>query len=248
LQRFVQDLHGLSEDELRIELRMWLRMPLEVMKICDATSLFHALNRASVALGYNFRQIVFELHSLLPLWKGVESRSGVGSEISATSCIRYLLAELLPKYAIKSILDAGCGDFYWARRMDWSAIRYTGVDIVSDIITDNQQKFSSPTVTFLCADITQDDLPTADAILCRDCLFHFSSGDVIDAIKNFKRTGARYLITSTFQGLMANRAISTGDFHPINLQLAPYSFSAPLEFIPDAPLAKSLGFWKLSDI
>ena len=244
----VQELQDLPEDELRGELRSWLHLPLEITKIHSGTSLFRAVNEASTALGFNCRQVIFELHSVLPIWKGTESRSGIGSELSSTLYVRHLLPGLLSKYAVKSVLDAGCGDFNWARGMDWNSVQYTGVDIVSEIISDNRKKFSSATVRFVCADITQDNMPKVEAILCRDCLFHFSPEDVINAVINFKRAGARYLLTSTFQSLRKNRSIPTGDFHPINLQLAPYNFPVPLESIPDSPLEKSLALWRLSEI
>jgi SAM-dependent methyltransferase len=247
-RRFIQDLQRLSEDELRIQLRLWLPIPMQMINIYNGTSVIRAINQASINLGYNFREIIFELHSLLPIWSSTESRSGIGSELNSTSFVRYLLPQLLSKYMVERLLDAGCGDFYWARRMDWTTTQYTGVDIVPDVIAENKQRFSSPTVTFLCADIIQDDLPRATAILCRDCLFHFSPQDIVATVRNFKRTGARYLLTSTFQGLIENRTIVTGDFHPINLQLAPYGLPAPLECIPDAPLEKSLGIWRLNDI
>lgn len=269
-------LQDLPEDELRKLLSEWLQVIAGLVGSMvkthgakgDYDLLFHALHESCDELGYNYIQVVFELHSLLPFWSATESRSGIGSGLEQTVLIRSSLPKLLSKYHIRTLLDAGCGDFHWARYVELGSVRYIGVDIVADMITTNLREFSSANIEFLCADITRDKLPEATAILCRDCLFHLSFEDVTKAITNFKNTGAQYLFTSTFPGLRENQSIPTGHFHPINLQIAPYDFPGPLELVPDAPvvvhsdrwmaldslgcchppLNKSLGIWKFSDI
>jgi SAM-dependent methyltransferase len=251
-----ENLQDLPEDQLRKLLSEWLQVIAGIVSCMvkthgakgDYDLLFRALHESCDELGYPYMQVVFELHSLLPFWSATESRSGIGSGLEQTALIRSSLPNLLSKYHVQTLLDAGCGDFHWARNVELASLRYIGVDIVADIIATNLREFSSANIGFLCGDITQDELPEATAILCRDCLFHLSFEDVAKAITNFKKTGAQYLFTSTFPGLRENQPIPTGHFHPINFEIAPYDFPEPLELVPDAPLNKSLGVWKFSDI
>ena len=57
------------------------------------------------------------------------------------------------------------------------------------------------------ADITGDALPRCDAILCRDCLVHLSFANIARAVANFARSGAAWLITTTFPEWQANRRL-----------------------------------------
>jgi hypothetical protein len=43
-----------------------------------------------------------------------------------------------------------------------------------------------------------DALPPCGAILCRDCLVHLSFGNIERAVANFRRSGAVWLIATTF--------------------------------------------------
>jgi len=51
------------------------------------------------------------------LWNNEESPSGGGSTVRRTIKIRHLLPGLLRLYNIKSICDAGCGDFNWMQHL-----------------------------------------------------------------------------------------------------------------------------------
>ena len=88
----------------------------------------------------------------------------------------------------------------------------------------------SGTLTFLNVDVTSDDLPEADVVLCRDCLVHLSSTDIFAALRNFRRSGSTYLLTTTYPGLLShNRNIVTGMWRPVDLQLPPFGFPAPFK-------------------
>ena len=103
--------------------------------------------------------------------------------------------------------------------------------------------------------MTNDFLPHCDLIFCRDCLVHFSFEEIFAAIRNFYDSGAEYLLTTTFPNRLSNYDIQTGDWRPLNFQLAPFNFPAPLRVINEHCTEgngkfadKSLGLWKISDI
>ena len=53
-----------------------------------------------------------------------------------------------------------------------------GADVVPELVAANQARHASPRRAFLRLDLTRDALPAADAVLCRDCLVHFSFAGV----------------------------------------------------------------------
>jgi len=188
------------------------------------------------------------------LWQSNESASGRGSELECTAIIRSKLPELLQEFNITSILDAPCGDFNWMRHVPLAQTTYTGVDVVSSLVEQNQQQYGSDTRQFKVADITKDSLPYADLIICRDCLVHLSSWSISQALKQFQQSGAKYLLTTTYPATVINHDSPTGSWRALNVSLPPFNFPTPLELLPDPSddtqqnPDKALGLWRLSDI
>lgn len=183
------------------------------------------------------------------LWGDPESVSGRGSTRARTSQIRSALPELLRSIGAQSLLDAACGDFNWMRVVDLGEIRYTGVDLVTELINRNRQLYGGPGKNFVVADVTRDPLVYSDAILCRDCFIHLSFRDIQRTLTNFKESGSQFLLATTHVNVLENRDVYTGGWRSVNLQIAPFNFPQPLELlVEDAELGKCLGLWKLSDI
>ena len=183
------------------------------------------------------------------LWGDTESVSGRGSTVARTANIRDALPQLLQRIGAQSLLDAACGDFNWMRLIDLGEIQYTGVDVVPELIRRNRERYSGAKKTFEVADVTSDPLPTADAILCRDCFIHLSYKDIHRTLANLKRSGAQFLLATTHVNILKNTDVKTGAWRNVNLQLAPLFFPAPIELlVEDAELGKCLGIWKLSDL
>ena len=185
------------------------------------------------------------------LWGAETSVSGLGSEANATAALARQLPLLLRKLAVKTLLDAPCGDAGWIAGIDLRGIRYVGIDIVDALVVENTARHHA-LGTFLAGDITQDPLPAADAILCRDCLVHLSFANIIDAVANFRRTGARWLITTTFPELECNNDCEDGDWRALNLEKAPFCWRPPIELLNEQCdeagggwRDKSLGVWDL---
>lgn len=189
------------------------------------------------------------------LWGDPESVSGPGSGVTRTAAFRDQLSALLEEINARSLLDAGCGDFNWMKEAEPDLDHYFGVDVVSELIADNQRKYRDPRRNFIELDITKDELPRVDVILCRDCLVHFSFADAIAAIRNFKRSESTYLLTTTFIRFPQNVAIQTGEWRQINLEIAPFNFPKPLRMIDERCTHtggvfadKHLALWRLDDI
>lgn len=187
-------------------------------------------------------------------WDG-QSYSGPGSSLRSTSTLRELLPSILKALNVKTLLDAGCGDFNWMKELELPVDYYVGVDIVSDLIQKNRELFSSERYLFFCVDIVRDLLPQVDVILCRDCLAHLSYEDITKTIQNFKKTGSRYLLATDYSRTKENVDIRTGSFYAINLRIAPYNFPEPLMMFIECSaeanmynLGKRLCLWSLDDI
>jgi hypothetical protein len=152
-------------------------------------------------------------------------------------------------------LDAGCGDFNWLKEVDLDLDSYTGVDVVEDLVNELRRKYSNERRRFLNRDIISDRLSQVDLILCRDCLVHLSFSQIFAALRNFKRSNSKYLLTTTFTRFADNADIPIGEWRPINLQEPPFSLPAPLNLIDEKRgdpggdhSDKHLGLWELKDV
>ncbi|MFL5386798.1 MAG: methyltransferase domain-containing protein [Longimicrobiaceae bacterium] len=181
-----------------------------------------------------------------------ESVSGPGSSLAQTRELRAALPVLLAELGVRSLLDAGCGDHNWMKELVLDGVEYVGVDVQRDQVDENRRRHGGSGRRFEAADILGGALPAADLIFCRDCLVHLSHAEVVLALRNFKRSGARWLLTTTFTRPRPNHDTSLGRWRPLNLQLAPFGFPAPLRVIVEgcsedggAWPDKSLALWSL---
>ena len=187
------------------------------------------------------------------LWGAAESVSGLGSEIDATATLRAGLPALLKRLGATSLLDAPCGDAGWIASVDLG-VRVVGIDIVPDLIEALRARAARGEIKgdYHLADITADDLPSCDAILCRDCLVHLSFANIARAVQNFRRSGAAWLITTTFPEWQQNLDCEDGDWRALNFARAPFDWGAPADLVNENCMEagggwrdKSLGVWRL---
>jgi SAM-dependent methyltransferase len=110
-----------------------------------------------------------------------ETRSGPGSYLARTNASRAFLADVLQRYEVRSMLDAGCGDVNWqGHTRGINEIEYFGIDIVPQMIADNTRRLGGPgrRMSFAVKDVVKDDLGGPyDLVLCRDTLFHLPLWD-----------------------------------------------------------------------
>jgi hypothetical protein len=184
---------------------------------------------------------------------GDESLSGPGSSLAQTVELRQRLPLLLEQLRIRSLLDAPCGDFNWMRSVRLEIDACVGVDFLEELVTENQRRDGTPSRTFRRLDLRADPLPAMDAVLCRDCLVQMSFTDALAVLRNFKRSNARYLLTTTFPGRQENLDTSRCQWRPLNLELPPFGFPPPLRTITEkcseaggAYQDKTLAVWALS--
>ena len=167
------------------------------------------------------------------LWQDAESRSGPGSTRERGADFIDDLVALLRSIDCKVLLDAPCGDFNWISPAAAAVDRYIGVDIVPELVAGLHKEYGDAARQFLTADLTRARLPTADVILCRDGLVHFSFDDIQRAIENFKRSGSRYLLSTTFIARGANEDIQTGAWRPLALEAPPFNFPPPTAMVDE---------------
>ena len=184
----------------------------------------------------------------------LESASGSGSTLKATEKIRQEIPILFGQLRIRSMVDAPCGDFNWMKEVPLTIEQYYGFDIGPELIQMNNKNHGNSIRKFMIIDITKDELPEVDMVFCRDCLVHLSFDNIISVIRNFKKSGSTYLLTTTFPNIKKNKNIITGDWRPINLEQSPFNFPKPLDLINEhywednKKTGKSIGLWRLEDI
>lgn len=188
-------------------------------------------------------------------WGGCDSFSGTGSDLHQTRIIARQIPALLSELRVTKMLDAPCGDFHWMSRVQLNGVDYIGADIVDNLTVANREQYERPGVRFRTLNLIDDRLPRVDLILCRDCLVHLPYADIFSALDNIVRSGATYLLTTTFPARNENRDILTGDWRPLNLEAAPFSLPAPLRIIREGCTEgdgyyadKSLALWRVDHL
>jgi hypothetical protein len=188
-------------------------------------------------------------------WGSAVTFSGTGSDLAQTAEIRRQLPSLITELQCRTLLDVPCGDYYWMSHVELDVDQYFGADIVSALVDANQAGFGDDEHTFVVLDLMGDELPRADIVFCRDCLVHLSYVDASSALRNIRSSGATYLLTTTFTGRDRNHDITTGTWRPINLELPPFDFPAPMRLVDegcteaDGQFAdKQLGLWRVADL
>lgn len=209
------------------------------------------LRRALLALNPRRRmRAAFTQHYRLRGWQEPETVSGRGSTLLRTARIRQALPALFAELGIRSVLDAGCGDFHWFQTLEVELDSYVGTEVVEELAAINQASYETARRRFLCLDLTRDPLPRVDLILCRDCLVHLKNRHVQAALRNFRRSRSTYLLATTFTGDHPNADAPLGGWRPLNLERPPFSLGPPLRLISERDtvedvdyLDKSLGLW-----
>jgi len=120
--------------------------------------------------------------------------SGHGSSPAYTERFRDFLHAFMRAHDIQSIVDVGCGDWQWARFVDWGDRSYRGFDIVPALVERLRSTFGRPNRTFEV--ITNPETfvpPQADLLICKDVLQHLSNEDVRSMLARFGPT-ARHIL------------------------------------------------------
>lgn len=196
------------------------------------------------------------------LWGGDVSKSGPGSDLEQTRVIRNAIIEVIKKYNIKTMIDAPCGDFYWMKEVvknpECTLESYTGIDIVEDLIKKNNEQYGNAHINFISLNLAKQKIPKADLILTRDCFIHLSFGNIFNILKNHQKSGAVYVLISTYV-YPHRKNVDVDGFYihgrVLNMQKFPFNFPNPILLINEecteakgACADKSLALWKSEDL
>lgn len=153
-----------------------------------------------------------------------EGHSGSGSTLANTKVYRAFLQDFLKTNNIKSVVDIGCGDWEFSKKINWAGINYTGYDVVQSVIRKNRKRFGSPSIKFVHADAVFLNIPKADLLICKDVLQHLPNADIqvmIGQLHKFKHC----LITNDVHPIHLtshNHDINRGGYHFVDLANEPF--------------------------
>jgi hypothetical protein len=150
----------------------------------------------------------------------------------------------LIKDAIRRLVDIPCGDLNWM--MDSyitdSLPFYLSLDIVNDVIDINQKRFAHhknklfqfwdaaecEIPKFINHDDTNQEEPvlttTFDLVHVRDVVQHLPLDKGVALFCNIFKSGAKYLMTTTYPSVTSNDSIEPGMWYKNNIKLPPFSF------------------------
>jgi SAM-dependent methyltransferase len=147
--------------------------------------------------------------------------SGTGSTLEITREYRAYVEEFMKTHAVRSVVDAGCGDWNFSSAMDWGGVSYLGIDIASDIVAANRKKYERDNVRFQVGDITEE-LPAADLLISKDVLQHLSNGLVQKFIENNLKKGKYKWVILTNDRGRGNPDVRPGGYRAIDLAASPF--------------------------
>jgi hypothetical protein len=183
-----------------------------------------------------------------------ETACGAGSTMVATKNLRATLPVLLRRLGISSMVDAPCGDFNWMAATNLAGIDYTGCDSSADHIATahikaEQRKRRARSVRFIEMDIVTGELPQADLLFCRDFLQHLPNDMALAALRNFVRSGSKWLLITSHQCRRTDDIADAGQFRPLNLKNPPWLFPKSRAKIQDPPETRRwMMLWAMKDV
>ncbi|WP_298539690.1 class I SAM-dependent methyltransferase [uncultured Aquimarina sp.] len=135
-----------------------------------------------------------------------------------------------------TVCDLGCGDFNVGKELVKHTKKYIAVDIVSDLISYNKEKFTEENLEFHCLDISTDTLPSGDCALLRQVLQHLSNTEVQQVLN--KLTDFRYIILTEHvpegefepnKEIISGQGIRLKKQSGLNLLASPFNFKVKEE-------------------
>jgi SAM-dependent methyltransferase len=185
--------------------------------------------------------MVFDHIYTFNLWA---AGSGHGSTEENTREYRWFLENFLKSNYIKSVLDIGCGDWQFSRHIDWTGIEYLGVD-VSAVVLANTKTFTRPGIEFRELNAVTNPLPSADLLVAKDVLQHWSNADILGFLPKLM-SFRMALITNGFHptGMTSvNLDIKPGRWRPVDLRRPPFSLPGSYVYWFDGGEPKYVFLW-----
>jgi trans-aconitate methyltransferase len=173
---------------------------------------------------FNDRVETFSKIYAQDIWNG---GSGPGSTPEATVPYRELIQKHINSSHVSKVVDLGCGDWQFSQFLDWSNVKYLGVDIVENVIQENRRRFEAKNIEFIKSDLV-DFIPSeCDLIISKDVLQHLSNSSIKKIFKNLRGTKAQIIVTNDviLDSTLRNSDTRDGGYRPLDLSLPPFQFS-----------------------
>lgn len=150
--------------------------------------------------------------------------SGEGSLPEITKPYREFLQQFLRDKNIQSVVDIGCGDWQSSRLIDWTGIKYLGLDVVPEVVEKNKRDFTSKNISFTVSDTTYETPPPTDLVIIKDVLQHWPNNVIqkfLTTLKNY-----RYALITNDVDERTNVDIAFGEHRAIDITAPPFNFPA----------------------
>jgi len=113
-------------------------------------------------------------------------RSGGGSSPENTVEYREFLSNFIEENKIKTVYDFGCGDWSFSRLIDWSNVKYTGIEIVESVVNDLKQ-YEDTNIRFVFLnDVERFYKCKGDLLIIKDVLQHWTNKEITTFLDNVK--------------------------------------------------------------
>lgn len=184
---------------------------------------------------------------------GYDSSCGEESKTGHMLKVQKKLSDVLIKYDIKSMSDCPCGHFHWMQNVihDFPELDYNGYDVNRIMIERNKGFYSEYKDQFHHFDFVFYTLPKTDLIFCRDGFQHLPEKYILQSLYNFRQSGSKYLISTTFPSLDINIDPYTKEtkgwgYREINLCIPPFNMGKMIGWIDEPKFNKILGIWQIN--
>jgi hypothetical protein len=139
--------------------------------------------------------------------------SGGGSELSVNTEYIAFLKDFIHKHKVNTVVDIGCGDWRCGEAIygDLTTL-YTGYDVYYDLVVSLQKNYTNPRYNFIHNDCSNiDTLKSADLLIVKDVLQHWSDDNVKAFLKNAPAKYKFILITNCRNLPNSYSPIQTGE-------------------------------------
>ena len=160
-----------------------------------------------------------------------ESVSGLGSDLDVCEKIIKDLTVFIEENEIRSILDLACGDFNWMKFVinnNPNIEDYCGVEIVDEIVSNNNKKYSNDKIKFTCKDVIKEEFPVNyDLVIVRDFFIHIKNDEIKKVIEKIKKSNAKFFGINSYPVQNNVDLKAFGHHRHINIELEPFGLNKP---------------------
>lgn len=151
--------------------------------------------------------------------------SGGGSLLENSKIYINYLENFIKTHDIKTIVDAGCGDWEFSKYVNWNDAFYVGYDVVASVIAKNIKNYSKENISFVHGNLLAEDLPKADLLLCKHVLQHLTNADILLFIQQLPKFKYCLITNEVYPETLSSDGSDTeiGGGHKIDLTLPPFN-------------------------